>query len=155
MPDKPFQAHTNAFAARTLTHLTIHFAHIDITSQRSLSPRPSANKTRRSIHSPTGTRTFAREGLLYSIPVNDDPRGSLHVSKILRVALPIAFIVVVYTGEPMGILFGRNAFSLIPPLAWFFLLVALGGANAACAFRLVRTESARHLAFWVGLGWCC
>jgi hypothetical protein len=70
------------------------------------------------------------------------------VSKILRVALPIAFIVVVYTGEPMGILFGRNAFSLIPPLAWFFLLVALGGANAACTFRLVRTESARHLAFW-------
>ena len=70
------------------------------------------------------------------------------MSKILRVALPIAFIVVVYTGEPMGILFGRNAFSLIPPLAWFFLLVALGGANAACTFRLVRTESARHLAFW-------
>lgn len=70
------------------------------------------------------------------------------MSKILRAALPIAFIVVVYTGEPMGILFGRNVFSLIPPLAWFFLLVALGGANAACAFRLVRTESARHLAFW-------
>ena len=70
------------------------------------------------------------------------------MSKILRAALPIAFIVVVYTGQPMGILFGRNVFSLIPPLAWFFLLVALGGANAACAFRLVRTESARHLAFW-------
>lgn len=70
------------------------------------------------------------------------------MSKILRVALPIAFIVVVYTGEPMDILFGRNVFSLIPPLAWLFLLVALGGANAACAFRLVRTESARHLAFW-------
>ena len=70
------------------------------------------------------------------------------MSKILRAALPIAFIVVVYTGEPMDILFGRNVFSLIPPLAWFFLLVALGGANAACAFRLVRTESARHLAFW-------
>ena len=70
------------------------------------------------------------------------------MSKILRAALPIAFIVVVYTGEPMGTLFGRNVFSLIPPLAWFFLLVALGGANAACAFRLVRTESARHLAFW-------
>lgn len=70
------------------------------------------------------------------------------MSRILRAALPIAFIVVVYTGEPMDILFGRNVFSLIPPLAWFFLLVALGGANAACAFRLVRTESARHLAFW-------
>ena len=70
------------------------------------------------------------------------------MSKILRAALPIAFIVVVYTGEPMGTLFGRNAFSLIPPLAWFFLLVALGGANAASAFRLVRTEHARHLAFW-------
>ena len=70
------------------------------------------------------------------------------MSKILRVVLPIALIVVVYTGEPMDILFGRNVFSLIPPLAWFFLLVALGGANAACAFRLVRTESARHLAFW-------
>ena len=70
------------------------------------------------------------------------------MSKILRAALPIAFIVVVYTGEPMGTLFGRNSFSLIPPLAWFLLLVALGGANAASAFRLVRTASARHLAFW-------
>jgi len=70
------------------------------------------------------------------------------VSKILRAALPIAFIVVVYTGEPMGILFGRNVFSLIPLPIWLLLLVALGGANAACAFRLVRTESARHLAFW-------
>lgn len=76
------------------------------------------------------------------------------MSKILRAALPIAFIVVVYTGEPMGILFGRNVFSLIPPLAWFFLLVALGGANAACAFRLVRTESARHLAFGVSPSRC-
>lgn len=70
------------------------------------------------------------------------------MSKILRVALPITFVVVVYTGEPMGTLFGRNAFSLIPPLAWFLLLVALGGANAASAFRLVRTERAHHLAFW-------
>ena len=70
------------------------------------------------------------------------------MSKILRVALPITFVVVVYTGEPMGALFGRNAFSLIPPLAWFLLLVALGGANAASAFRLVRTERAHHLAFW-------
>lgn len=70
------------------------------------------------------------------------------MSKILRAALPIAFIVVVYTGEPMGILFGRNVFSLIPLPIWLLLLVALGGANAACAFRLVRTESARHLAFW-------
>ena len=70
------------------------------------------------------------------------------MSKILRVALPIAFIVVVYTGEPMGTLFGRNAFSLIPPLAWFLLLVTLGGANAASAFILVRTERARHLAIW-------
>ena len=70
------------------------------------------------------------------------------MSKILRVVLPIAFIVVVYTGEPMGTLFGRNPFSLIPPLAWFFLLVALGGANAASAFGLVRAERTRHLAFW-------
>ena len=70
------------------------------------------------------------------------------MSKILRAALPIAFIVVVYTGEPMGTLFGRNAFSLIPPLAWFLLLVTLGGANAASAFRLVRAERAHHLAFW-------
>ena len=70
------------------------------------------------------------------------------MSKILRVALPIAFIVVVYTGEPMGTLFGHNAYTLIPPLAWFLLLVALGGANAVSAFRLVRTESARHLSFW-------
>ena len=70
------------------------------------------------------------------------------MSKILRAALPIAFIVVVYTGEPMGILFGRNFFSLIPLPIWLLLLVTLGGANAACAFRLVRTESARHLAFW-------
>ena len=70
------------------------------------------------------------------------------MSKILRVALPIALIVMVYTREPMGTLFGHNAFNLIPPLMWFFLLVTLGGANAASAFVLVRTESARHLAFW-------
>ena len=92
---------------------------------------------RRSIRSPTETKIFTGEGLLYSIPVNDDRRGSLRVSKILRAALPIAFIVVVYTGEPMGILFGRNVFSLIPPLAWFFLLVALGECSQriqACAY---------------------
>ena len=70
------------------------------------------------------------------------------MSKILRAALPVAFILVVYTREPMGTLFGYNAFSLISLPMWLFLLVALGGANAACAFRLVRTESARHLAFW-------
>jgi len=70
------------------------------------------------------------------------------VSKILRAALPIALIVVVYAREPMGTLFGYNAFSLIPLPIWLLLLVALGGANTACAFRLVRTESARHLAFW-------
>lgn len=70
------------------------------------------------------------------------------MSKILRAALPIALIVVVYAREPMGTLFGYNAFSLIPLPIWLLLLVALGGANTACAFRLVRTESARHLAFW-------
>lgn len=70
------------------------------------------------------------------------------MSKILRVALPIALIVVVYAREPMGTLFGYNTFSLISLPMWLALLVALGGANAACAFRLVRTESARHLAFW-------
>lgn len=70
------------------------------------------------------------------------------MSKILRAALPVAFILVVYTREPMGTLFGYNTFSLISLPMWLFLLVALGGANAACAFRLVRTESARHLAFW-------
>lgn len=70
------------------------------------------------------------------------------MSKILRAALPIAFIVVVYTGEPMGILFGRNVFSLIPLPIWLLLLVALGGANAASAFGLVRTERTRDLAFW-------
>ena len=70
------------------------------------------------------------------------------MSKILRAALPIAFIVVVYTREPMGTLFGQNAYTLIPPLIWLLLLVTLGVANAASAFALVRTESARHLAFW-------
>ena len=70
------------------------------------------------------------------------------MSKILRVALPIALIVMVYTREPMGTLFGYNAFSLIPLPIWLLLLVTLGGANAASAFVLVRTESARHLAFW-------
>lgn len=70
------------------------------------------------------------------------------MSKILRVVLPIALIVVVYAREPMGTLFGYNAFSLIPLPIWLLLLVALGGANTACAFRLVRTESARRLAFW-------
>ena len=70
------------------------------------------------------------------------------MSKILRAALPIAFIVVVYTGEPMGTLFGYNTFSPIPLPIWLLLLVALGGTNAASAFALVRTERARHLAFW-------
>ena len=70
------------------------------------------------------------------------------MSKILRATLPIAFIVVVYTGEPMGTLFDYHAFSVIPALMWLFLLLTLGGANAASAFGLVRTESARHLAFW-------
>ena len=70
------------------------------------------------------------------------------MSKILRAALPIAFIVVVYTREPMGTLFGYNTFSLISPPMWLFLLVALGGANAASAFGRVRTECTRHLAFW-------
>ena len=70
------------------------------------------------------------------------------MSKILRAALPIALIVVVYTGKPTGTLFDYHAFSLIPAPIWLFLLVALGGANTASAFGLVRTESARHLAFW-------
>ena len=70
------------------------------------------------------------------------------MSKILRVVLPIALIVVIYTREPMGTLFGYNAFSLIPLPIWLLLLVTLGGANAASAFTLVRTERARHLAFW-------
>ena len=70
------------------------------------------------------------------------------MSKILRVALPIAFIVVFYAGEPAGTLFGCRAFNVIPPVAWFFLLVALGAANAAIAFGLVRTERTRDLALW-------
>lgn len=70
------------------------------------------------------------------------------MSKILRVVLPIAFIVVFYAGEPAGTLFGCRAFNVIPPLAWFFLLVALGAANAAVAFGLVRTERTRDLALW-------
>ena len=70
------------------------------------------------------------------------------MSKILRAVLPIAFIVVVYTREPMGTLFGYNTFSPIPLPIWLLLLVALGGTNAASAFALVRTERARHLAFW-------
>ena len=70
------------------------------------------------------------------------------MSKILRVVLPIAFIVVFYAGEPAGTLFGCWAFNVIPPVAWFFLLVALGAANAAVAFGLVRTERTRDLALW-------
>ena len=70
------------------------------------------------------------------------------MSKILRVVLPIALIVVVYACEPMGTLFGYNAFSLIPLPMWLALLVTLGGANAASAFGLVRTERTRDLAFW-------
>ena len=70
------------------------------------------------------------------------------MSKILRVVLPIAFIVVFYAGEPAGTLFGCWAFNVIPPVAWFFLLVALGAANAAIAFGLVRTERTRDLALW-------
>ena len=70
------------------------------------------------------------------------------MSKILRVVLPIALIVVVYAREPMGTLFGYNAFSLIPLPIWLLLLVTLGGANTASAFGRVRTERTRHLAFW-------
>ena len=70
------------------------------------------------------------------------------MSKILRAALPIALIVVVYTGKPTGSLFDYHAFSLIPAPIWLFLLVALGSANAASAFGLVRTERTHHLAFW-------
>ena len=70
------------------------------------------------------------------------------MSKILRAALPITLIVVVYTGKPTGTLFDYHAFSLIPAPIWLFLLVALGGANTASAFGLVRTERTRHLAFW-------
>ena len=70
------------------------------------------------------------------------------MSKILRVVLPIAFIVVFYAGEPAGTLFGCRAFNVIPPLMWFLLLVTLGAANAAIAFGLVRTERTRDLALW-------
>ena len=70
------------------------------------------------------------------------------MSKILRVALPIAFIVVFYAGEPAGTLFGCRAFNVIPPLIWLLLLVTLGAANAAIAFGLVRTERTRDLALW-------
>ncbi len=70
------------------------------------------------------------------------------MSKILRAALPIALIVVVYAGKPTGTLFDYHAFSMIPQPMWLFLLVTLSGANAASTFRLARTERARHLAFW-------
>ena len=70
------------------------------------------------------------------------------MSKILRVTLPIAFIVVFYAGEPAGTLFGCRAFNVIPPLIWLLLLVTLGAANAAIAFGLVRTERTRDLALW-------
>lgn len=70
------------------------------------------------------------------------------MSKVLRGALPIAFIVVVYTGEPMGTLFDYHAFSVIPALIWLFLLTILGGANIASAFGLIHTERTRDLAFW-------
>ena len=68
--------------------------------------------------------------------------------KVLRGALPIAFIVVLYTGEPMGTLFDYHALTVIPALIWLFLLVTLGGANTASAFGLVCTERTRNLAFW-------
>lgn len=64
------------------------------------------------------------------------------MSKILRVTLPIAFIVVLYPREPMGTMFGYNAFSVLPPLMWLFLLVTLGGTNAASTFGPVGTERA-------------
>ena len=65
------------------------------------------------------------------------------MSKILRIALAIAFIVVFYTGELVGILFDYHALTLIPALMWIFLLVALGGANTASVFGPVRTERTR------------
>lgn len=70
------------------------------------------------------------------------------MSNILMATLPIAFIVVAYTGTLTGTLLDFQAFSMVPPLMWLFLLVALGGPNAASTFGLVRTERTSHLAFW-------
>ena len=67
------------------------------------------------------------------------------MSKILRDALPIAFIVVVYTGEPEGTLFDYHALTLIPALMRIFLLFARGGANTANSGLYVR--SARAIRF--------
>ena len=51
------------------------------------------------------------------------------MSKILRIALAIAFIVVFYTGELVGILFDYQGINVVPTPTWF-LLPARSGFHA-------------------------
>ena len=62
------------------------------------------------------------------------------MSKILRIALAIAFIVVFYTGELVGILFDYQGINVVPTPTWILLLFATGAANVASAFWISRAE---------------
>jgi hypothetical protein len=70
------------------------------------------------------------------------------MSKILRIALAIAFIVVFYTGELVGILFDYQGINVVPTPTWFLLLFATCAANVASAFWISRADPPRNLAFW-------
>ena len=62
------------------------------------------------------------------------------MSKILRIALAIAFIVVFYTGELAGILFDYRGINVVPTPTWILLLFATGAANVASAFWISRAD---------------
>lgn len=69
------------------------------------------------------------------------------MSKILRIALAIAFIIVFYTGELVGILFDYQGINVVPMPTWILLLFATCAANVASAFWISRADPPRNLAF--------
>ena len=70
------------------------------------------------------------------------------MSKILRIALAIAFIIVFYTGELVGIMFDYQGINVVPTPTWILLLFATCAANVASAFWISRADPPRNLAFW-------
>lgn len=70
------------------------------------------------------------------------------MSKILRIALVIAFIIVFYTGELVGILFDYRGINVVPTPTWILLLFTTCAANVASAFWISRADPPRNLAFW-------
>lgn len=62
------------------------------------------------------------------------------MSKILRIALVIAFIIVFYTGELVGIMFDYQGINVVPTPTWILLLFATCAANVASAFWISRAD---------------